>query len=189
MSVVISVPHGKCVDEVYRDCDQRAYDAAMMLEKKLGEYQISTIVHVATDLRAEYDNNRAPARSKKWREDLRSIWKKEKPSYHVDMHSFVTIINPLYKCDFTAYQICVLDDVHHPSSLALTRELIASGLKSCLVEGTEVNDIMMEARELDIQSIMIENNENKETYSNSELQTAMSVLARWLRNEINKQKK
>lgn len=155
MSILLTVPHYKCVDKNNKPhyCDAIAGESADKIKSNNDNF----IIIKGNIIRNECDLNRIECRyNTNFRKKIREVLK-EKINFVLDIHSFPNESNP----DLEMY---ILDDYTKSETvycLGLYCYLLGANIRCGYNQG-EHNDVMDETRELGFKSLLLEFNESLE---------------------------
>lgn len=172
--VVLTAPHSYCPTYQVRACDTLSGPAALILYRKLTELGVPTALFMPATAREWCDLNRYWCRNTKYREILTQFLKENKDYIGVlfDIHSFPED-TPIYgKGDITPLYL--------PSETILTSTLILTlennHIKVNPLPSPSRDDIIREAHDFDIPSILIEFKESLKVTS-VEFQNAINAIS------------
>jgi hypothetical protein len=181
-NLIITSPHAKCdIISEERSCDYAAALAGKTLCAALDKYKLTYVYLPGDEFRRDWDLNRKVSRSTKYRTTLESIIKESAThssmghSLLVDVHSFPNnYMDAAGKINFFAKGEVAPDvvflqsgrDLYNGGSLtdSLSSVVLKAGLKTKIIRGITVNDIMNNANEHSISAILIEFNEKYNKY-------------------------
>ena len=177
MSIVISAPHAFCTDNPARHCDRVAAYAATFIYAKLpADLREKSHLHINRKLREEADMNRAPNRKRKFRKDLSALMAGAK--WLLDVHSFP----PMVAATYGYYEVAVVDGkVGTAYCEDLATYLRTCGCRAGRMQANDLFDIISDAREQGLYSIMLEFDEALEPFRISQI---AEMIGEWLANNI-----
>lgn len=175
--VVVVAPHSLCNPKLkYRHCDRVAREAAIDLYQKLpydGKLFLSNVYREKLDL------NRSPSRKSPFRHELSkyigTVSDGVQKMYVLDVHSFP-------EGEYQDRQIAIVNNDMKRNLCAkrLFHYLQDDGFDVEYFEGTDVNDIHIEALKHGHPSVLIEFNEN---LTPNQIQDLTQSITNWLRDE------
>lgn len=198
--IILTVPHATCSNEFARDCDERAFEAAVVMKYYL-EYFIN-IKHLSATtkvlifpnlkvLREICDMNRPSCRKTKYRKSLRHLIKsiqKEKQNeiiFLLDMHSFPNYdswkSNNIERRKNYKLVFLYIDDSPF-NEVGFFKKCLLGARNIGFLQGSMLNDIMVQAQEKDIPSILIESHEDDEIYTTAEMEIHFKRIADCITN-------
>lgn len=171
--IIITSPHAKCdLTAKKRGCDFAAALAGKSMCAAMDKCKLQYTYLPGDEYRKDHDLNRKPSRATKYRSNLELIMKdvSESPCLLLDVHSFPDYymdeagdINFFAK-DEVAPDVVFLqgpNNLYNGSLLtdSLLTAVSKAKLKTKIIKGITVNDIMNHAHEHSIPSVLIEFNE------------------------------
>lgn len=173
INLIITVPHAKCdFMAKKRGCDFAAALAGKSICNALNKCKLKYVYFQGNEFRCNYDLNRKPSRSTKYRTALESVIKNSSSnnSLLLDIHSFPDYymdeagdINFFAKNEVAPDIVFLQGPNNTFNEVSLTESLFASikkaELKTKIIKGIIVNDIMNNANEYSIPAVLLEFNE------------------------------
>ena len=167
--IIVTAPHSQCNSEISnRHCDRKSGQAATELASILRDQGRQVQLHLADVYRSELDLNRSEARESNFRQRVRTDL--TKASLLLDIHSFPWP-------DFRGTEIAILDNSPGTSyAWILYMVLRIFNLPAKYFIGSPANDIVREAREHQVPSLLLE---YREDLSTSRIREFNSVVGYW----------
>lgn len=183
INVIITVPHAGCnldlSSRIVRECDERAYKAALMLWqaiKKRGDMEVSLMANTEVP-RKEVDMNRSAGNNTTWSMSVHDeIQKARYPTWVVDMHSFPT--EEKWDQSFSPVKMAFLDMTRKSNGESWILRRKMTDESHIWVQASESNEIMRYARAMGHRSILVEVNESATDYTDEELGNDITKLAK-----------
>ncbi|CAN5756746.1 hypothetical protein BH23THE1_BH23THE1_33890 [soil metagenome] len=147
-SILVTAPHSLCFrDATHRDCDISAFLASHHLVNQLNGTNVKYFP--SNHHRSEFDLNRESSRSTEYRQKITDSL--SDAALLIDVHSFPR------KWFGPDVDVVILDN---PPNTWYAQDLYAimkrNNISVALIDGSEINDIIIEARSANIPAIIIE---------------------------------
>lgn len=174
VTLVVTSPHAKCPDSKERMCDLAAERAANVFCEIANQLGFTCYYFQGDEYRFHYDLNRSTSRNTKYRKDLKKTLEKlyndKTDTIIIDIHSFPNYWIPeagdinFFKKNETAPDAVMLigrNDRYKNWSIgeSFAKSLNNNGIKTKVLPGIEVNDILNQSAEYKIPGTLVEINE------------------------------
>lgn len=176
-TLVVTSPHSLCYHQVNgRQCDLLAHLAASRLLLQLD--RDGTVQYFpGTQPRFEIDLNRSGSRGTEYRATLSQSLDNYHPQLLIDIHSFPS-------GEFEGVDIAVVDNqpgTWYGRSLFQTLSKLLPKSKVGYFEGSEINDIVIEARGKGIPAILVE---YREDLNIDQIDSITRVMTKWINSKL-----
>jgi len=188
-AILITVPHGYCANDMpsgkmaTRRCDRRAEQSADILSQILKSKTNLKIITIKSKMdRQIIDENRIQSRNDEFRNEIDNILDKYDVIWTIDMHSFPMGGFEPQHTNWPYLKFVILDNV--APRISKEHWIFDFNFEYYeLLQGSTVNDIQEQSRDLGVPSILIEVLEDKEL-TDTELKNFLIVVTnRILKNQ------